>query len=58
MVLWLVIGRMGVGIKKIASELHVGVGTVYKVINVPKTESEVITQVCDAGGELDYASIK
>jgi DNA invertase Pin-like site-specific DNA recombinase len=48
--------EQGVGIKKIASELHVGVGTVYKVINVPKTEAEVITQVCDAGGELDYAS--
>ena len=48
----------GVGIKKIATELNVGVGTVYKVINAPKTQAEVISQICDAGGELDYASIK
>jgi DNA invertase Pin-like site-specific DNA recombinase len=27
--------EQGVGIKKIAAELHVGVGTVYKVINAP-----------------------
>ena len=38
----------GVGIKKIAKELNVGVGTVYKVLNPPVSPDEDF-------GDLDWA---
>ena len=45
----------GIGIKRIAKELNVGVGTVYKVINPPKTDPEIIAELDDLGGDLEYA---
>lgn len=45
----------GIGIKRIAKELNVGVGTVYKVINPPKTDAEIISELDDLGGDLEYA---
>ena len=45
----------GVGIKKIAKELNVGVGTIYKVINPPKSEEEIINELGDLSGGLEYA---
>ena len=42
----------GIGIKKIAKELNIGVGTVYKVLDPPKTETEIIASFNDASDEL------
>ena len=50
----------GIGIKKIAKELNVGVGTVYKVIEqtpktIPHSEKELTEALGDLGGDLEYA---
>ena len=48
--------EQGKGIKRIAKELWVGVGTIYKVIHPPMTDKEIIEGLGDLGGDLEYVN--
>ena len=48
--------EQGKGIKRIAKELGVGVGTIYKVIHPPMTDKEIIEGLGDLGGDLEYVN--